>query len=186
MLRIFEHYGSGAAPVASYALTRLPLRHRRNTPFPRRLRGICCDRTGAPDCRDPGGNCTRLQVVVPAIGEVWLSLDQFLVDQILPVGGDLLGLRVIDGDFPGLAIDAEQVAACLPHQPGEPAWFLGWEVGDIDIGIGGMQLRSSISVLRPGGGHRDIILLEEVGPVVHSHGATILWDGVDRIAEGYL
>ncbi len=49
-----------------------------------------------------------------------------------------------------------------------------------------MQLRSSISVLRPGGGHRDIILLEEVGPVVHSHGATILWDGVDRITEGHL
>ena len=68
-----------------------------------------------------------------------------------------MGLRVIEGDFPGLAIDAEQLRACLPRQADEPAWVIHREVGDVLIGISGMQLGGIISVLCPGGGHRQII-----------------------------
>src|SRR5207248_2831254 len=41
-------------------------------------------------------------------------------------------------------------------------------------------------VLRPGGGYRNMILLEEVSPVVHGHGTTILRDRIDPIAESHL
>ena len=49
-----------------------------------------------------------------------------------------------------------------------------------------MQFGRIISVLRPGGGHRQIILLEDVLPVVQGQRATILWDRIDRIAQGHL
>src|SRR5436305_14138608 len=138
MLRTLEHRGRGPAPVATDGLTCLPLWDEGGPPLPRGLRGILLEDTVPPCPREPAGHRSRLQVVVPAIGEIWLGLDQLLVDQILPVGGDLLGLRVIDGDFPGLAVDVEWTPACLPLQPSEPGPALGWEVGDVIIGIGGM------------------------------------------------
>src|SRR5438270_98228 len=122
------------------------------------LRRIVLDGTVTRCPGEPAGQRSCLQVVVPGIGEIWLGLDQLLVDQILPVGGDLLCPGVIEGDFPGLAIDVERARACLPCQSGEPSWLLGWEVGHVHTGIGGMQLRCRISVLGPGGGHWDIIL----------------------------
>ena len=85
-----------------------------------------------------------------------------------------------------MAIDAEQLRACLPRQADEPAWVIHREVGDVLIGISGMQLGGIISVLCPGGGHRQIILLEDVLPVPQAHGSDILRDGVDRIAQGHL
>jgi hypothetical protein len=89
MLRTLEHDRGRPTPVPIGALARLPLRQRRNPPFARGRGGICLDDPGTPGCREPGGNGTSLQVMVPAIGEVWLGLDELLVDYILPVGGDL-------------------------------------------------------------------------------------------------
>ena len=97
-----------------------------------------------------------------------------------------MGLRVIEGDFPGLATDVEWTPACLPLQPNEPGRALGWEVGDVIIGIGGMQFGCIISVLRPGGRDRQIILLEDVLPVPQAHGAGILRDGKDGVPEEHL
>ena len=49
-----------------------------------------------------------------------------------------------------------------------------------------MQFGRIIGVLRPGGGNRDIVLLEEVLPVEHGHGAGILRDGIDGAPEEHL
>src|SRR5206468_11141900 len=101
-LRTLEHDRGRPTPVPIGALARLPLRDRCNPPLPSGLRSIWVQHSGTPGSRDPGGNGTRLQVMVPAIGEVWIGLDELLVDQILPVGGDLYGRGVVDCVFPGL------------------------------------------------------------------------------------
>src|SRR5205823_4260905 len=43
-----------------------------------------------------------------------------------------------------------------------------------------------IGILRPGSGYREIIFLEDIGPVVQGQGTGIPWYAVDRIAERHL
>ncbi len=183
ILRTLKNHGRGAAPVATDGLTRLPLGHGSNPPLPRALRGILLEDAIPPGAGEPGGKRPGLQATVPGVREVRLGLDQLLADQILPVGSDLEGLRTIDGDLPGLATGGEQVPAILPYESDEPAWIPGWEVSDVGIRVGGVQFGGVVGVLRPGGGHRKIILLEDVRSVEEGHRTTILRDGVYSIAE---
>ena len=54
-----------------------------------------------------------------------------------------------------MAVRGKILSTCLPHQTREPAWFFGWEVSDVGLGIGGMQFGGVVGVLRPGG--RDLV-----------------------------
>src|SRR5258706_4690906 len=161
-----EDDGRGSTPVATDVLTRLPLGQGSNAPLPGGLGGILLEDAIPPGGGDPGGKRSGLQVVVPAVREVRLDLDQLLVNQILPLGSHLKGLRTIDGDLPGLATDAKQVPTILPDIPDELAWLSGVKVGDVDFRVGAMQFSCLVGVLRPGGGDREIILFEEVLSVV--------------------
>src|SRR5437868_10679108 len=78
------------------------------------------------------------------------------------------------------------MGTCLPCVPGKLSWVLGRKVGDVFIGIGSVQFCCIIRILGPRGGYWEIILLENVSPVEHGHGAAILWDGVDSVPEGHL
>src|SRR6266699_284691 len=165
MLRILEDDGRGTTPLAAG------------------LGGILLEDPITPGGGDPGGQLSVLEVTVPGVREVRLGHDQLLVNQILPVVSHLQGLRIIDGDLPGLATDAEQVPPILPDKPDELSWLYGWEVGDVDTRVGGMQFGGVVGVLGPGSGDREIILLEDVLPVVELHRTNILRDGVDPITE---
>src|SRR5258708_34028138 len=78
------------------------------------------------------------------------------------------------------------MGACLPGVPGKLPRVLGRKVSDVFIGIGSMQFCCIIRILGPGGGYWEIILREEVGPVVQGQGACIPGNAVDSTAEGIL
>src|SRR5438270_5188182 len=96
MFLILEDDGRGATPVATDVLTRLPLGQGSNAPLPGGLGGILLEDAIPPGGGDPGGKRSGLQVVIPAVREVRLDLEQLLVNQILPVRGHLEGLWTID------------------------------------------------------------------------------------------
>src|SRR5260370_41573385 len=78
------------------------------------------------------------------------------------------------------------MGTCLPGVPGELSCVFGRKVGDVVIGIGSVQFCCIIRILGPGGGHWEIVLLENVSPVEQGHGTAVLRNGVDGATEGHL
>ncbi|EGJ73460.1 putative ABC transporter solute-binding lipoprotein [Streptomyces sp. Tu6071] len=120
----------------------------------------------APGGADDGGDPAGGALLGLALAPQWRLRGEAVLQQVVPVGGDLLRRGAVDVQLPGIAPRAVPAGARLPGEAGEECGVAAAEVGDRHLRVGLVDLLGRGPVLVPGARHVDAELLEEVLAVV--------------------